>query len=253
MNVIETKNLTKRYKKFVAVENLSLNVRKGSIYGFLGPNGAGKSTTMKMLLGLTKSTSGDFKVDDKCMPEHRMEILSEVGSLIEAPSYYANLTGRENLEVIRKILNLPPSSVKEALDLVGLSEFGDRLVKKYSLGMKQRLGIASALLGKPSILILDEPTNGLDPQGTHEMRKLIKELPAKLNCTVLISSHLLSEIELIADDVGILNHGKLLFEGSMSDLKNYVHSLGLEGSNLEEMFLEMIEADNRQRKTRAIL
>ena len=253
MNVIETKNLTKQYKKFVAVENLSLNVRKGSIYGFLGPNGAGKSTTMKMLLGLTKSTSGDFKVDGKCMPEQRMEILSEVGSLIEAPSYYANLTGRENLEVIHKILNLPPSSVEEALDLVGLSEFGDRLVKKYSLGMKQRLGIASALLGKPSILILDEPTNGLDPQGTHEMRKLIKELPARLNCTVLISSHLLSEIELIADDVGILNHGKLLFEGSISDLKNHVHSLGLEGSNLEEMFLEMIEADNRQRKTRAIL
>lgn len=253
MHIIETKKLTKRYKDFVAVDNLSLNVRKGSIYGFLGPNGAGKSTTMKMLLGLTQPTSGEFKVDEKNISSHRMEILSEVGSLIEAPSYYSNLTGRENLEVVRKILKLPKSSVNEALDLVGLLEFGDRLVKKYSLGMKQRLGLASALLGKPSILILDEPTNGLDPSGTHEMRKLIKELPQKLNCTVLISSHLLSEIELIADDVGILNHGRLLYEGSMSNLRSHVHSLGLNGDNLEEMFLEMIEADNALRKTRAIL
>ena len=253
MNMIETKHLTKRYKKFVAVENLSMNVRKGSIYGFLGPNGAGKSTTMKILLGLTKSTTGEFKIDGTCMPNQRMEILSKVGSLIEAPSYYANLTGKENLEIFRKILKLPLASVEEALALVGLSEFGDRLVKKYSLGMKQRLGLASALLGKPSILILDEPTNGLDPSGTHEMRKLIKELPAKLSCTVLISSHLLSEIELIADDVGIINHGKLLFEGSMDDLKKHVHSLGLVGSNLEEMFLEMIEAEKRDRKTVAIL
>ncbi|MGL5260435.1 MAG: ABC transporter ATP-binding protein [Lachnospiraceae bacterium] len=253
MNIIETKNLTKQYRKFVAVENLSLHVRKGSIYGFLGPNGAGKSTTMKMLLGLTKSTSGEFIIDGKKMPEQRMEILSEVGSLIETPSYYTNLTGRENLEIIRKILKLPKDSVEEALNLVSLTEFGDRLVKKYSLGMKQRLGIASALLGNPTILILDEPTNGLDPLGTHEMRKLIKELPQKINCTILISSHLLSEIELVADDVGILNHGKLLYEGSMSKLRTHVSSLVLSGNNLEEMFLEMIDEDNNQRKTKAKL
>ncbi len=253
MNIIETNNLSKSYKKFLAVDSLSLHVKKGSIYGFLGPNGAGKSTTMKMLLGLTKATSGTFTIDGKTISAQRTEILSKVGSLIEAPSYYSNLSGKENLEIVRKILGLPKSSADEALEFVGLTEFGDRLVKKYSLGMKQRLGLASALLGKPPILILDEPTNGLDPSGMHEMRKLIKELPQKLNCTILISSHLLSEIELIADDVGILNHGRLLYEGSMEGLKEYVGGLGLFGNNLEEMFLEMIEADNRTRKTRAIL
>ncbi len=253
MNIIQTEKLTKRYKDFTAVDSLSLHIRKGSIYGFLGPNGAGKSTTMKILLGLTKATSGTFSVDGKTMPMDRMKILSEVGSLIESPSYYSNLTGKENLDIVRKILKLPKSSVDEALQFVALTEFGDRLVKKYSLGMKQRLGLASALLGNPSILILDEPTNGLDPSGVYEIRKLIKELPQKLNCTILISSHLLSEIELTCDDVGILNHGRLLYEGSMDGLKSHVKSLGLIGNNLEEMFLEMIESDNKQRKTRAIL
>ena len=205
--IITTKQLTKKYKSFVAVNNVSLHIRKGSIYGFLGPNGAGKSTTMKMLLGLTAPTKGSFTIDGKRFPNDRISILKEVGSFIESPSFYANLTGKENLDIIRRILRLPKSSVTDALELVGLSEFGGRLAKKYSLGMKQRLGLAGALLGRPPILILDEPTNGLDPSGIHEIRNLIKSLPGLYDCTVLISSHMLSEIELMADDIGILNHG----------------------------------------------
>ena len=172
--IITTKQLTKKYKSFVAVNNVSLHIRKGSIYGFLGPNGAGKSTTMKMLLGLTAPTKGSFTIDGKRFPNDRLSILKEVGSFIESPSFYANLTGKENLDIIRRILRLPKSSVTDALELVGLSEFGGRLAKKYSLGMKQRLGLAGALLGRPPILILDEPTNGLDPSGILEIRNLIK-------------------------------------------------------------------------------
>jgi len=251
--IIKTNNLTKAYKDFVAVNNLSLNVRKRSIYGFLGPNGAGKSTTMKILLGLTKATSGTFTIDGKEIHLNRIEILKKIGSLIEAPSYYLNLTGRENLDIIRRILNLPAYSVNSALTMVGLEEFGNRLVKKYSLGMKQRLGIASALLGQPPVLILDEPTNGLDPAGIHEIRNLIRELPHIYDCTVLISSHMLSEIELIADDIGILNHGHLLFEGSLDELRNTGKSANPGSDNLEEMFLSMIEKDNLKRKQKAIL
>ena len=236
-NMIETKNLTKTYKEFIAVDHVSLHIKKGSIYGFLGPNGAGKSTTMKMLLGLTAPTDGEFQIDNMTFPNDRVQILKNVGSFIESPSFYPNLTGRENLDIIRRILGLPATSVDEALELVGLSEFGNRLAKKYSLGMKQRLGLASALLGEPPVLILDEPTNGLDPAGIHEIRNLIKSLPKRYDCTVLISSHMLSEIELLADDIGILNHGKLLFEGSLDDLKLTAHQAGFENDNLEEMFL----------------
>lgn len=141
-----------------------------------------------------------------------MEILKEIGSFIEAPAFYGNLSGEENLDIIRRILGLPKSSVDEALELVGLAQFGKRLAKKYSLGMKQRLGLAGALIGRPPILILDEPTNGLDPVGIHEIRTLIKSLPQQFNCTVLVSSHLLAEVELMADDIGILNHGRLLLK-----------------------------------------
>ena len=154
-NMIETKNLTKTYKAFTAVDHVSLHIKKGSIYGFLGPNGAGKSTTMKMLLGLTAPTDGEFQIDNLTFPNDRVQILKKIGSFIESPSFYPNLTGKENLDIIRRILGLPASSVDEALELVGLSEFGNRLAKKYSLGMKQRLGLASALLGEPPILILD--------------------------------------------------------------------------------------------------
>lgn len=251
--IVSTEQLTKKYKSFVAVDTVSLHIRKGSIYGFLGPNGAGKSTTMKMLLGLTSPSGGTFTIDGKKFPGDRLSILKEIGSFIESPSFYANLTGTENLEIIRRILGLPKSAVDDALDLVGLSEFGDRLAKKYSLGMKQRLGLAGALLGRPPILILDEPTNGLDPSGIHEIRNLIKSLPDLYDCTVLISSHMLSEIELMADDIGILNHGRMLFEGSLAELRKYALKSGYATDNLEEMFLSMIETDNEHRKQRAKL
>lgn len=204
MDIIKTKNLTKCYADFTAVSGVNLHIPKGAVYGFLGPNGAGKSTTMKMFLGLTKPTGGSFTIDGKRYPENRVEILQEIGSFIEAPAFYGNLSGEENLEIIRKILGLPKSSVPEALEMVGLTQFKNRLARKYSLGMKQRLGLAGALIGKPPILILDEPTNGLDPVGIHEIRTLIRSLPEKFDCTVLVSSHLLSEVELMADYVGIL-------------------------------------------------
>lgn len=255
--IITTEQLTKKYKNFVSVNNVSLHIRKGSIYGFLGPNGAGKSTTMKMLLGLTAPTKGSFAIDGRHFPEDRITILKGVGSFIESPSFYANLTGRENLDIIRRILGLPGDSVDDALELVGLEEFGGRLAKKYSLGMKQRLGLAGALLGRPPVLILDEPTNGLDPSGIHEIRNLVKSLPGLYDCTIMISSHMLSEIELMADDIGILNHGNLLFEGSLEELR---HSAGQAGNsheiseaNLEDVFLGMVEQDNAARKQRARL
>ncbi|EPI55309.1 ABC transporter ATP-binding protein [Gardnerella vaginalis] len=252
-NIVTTEHLTKKYKSFIAVNDVSLHIRKGSIYGFLGPNGAGKSTTMKMLLGLTAPTKGVFTIDGKQFPADRVPILKEIGSFIESPSFYANLTGRENLDIIRRILALPKSAVDDALELVGLSEFGDRLAKKYSLGMKQRLGLAGALLGRPPILILDEPTNGLDPSGIHEIRNLIKSLPDLYDCTILISSHMLSEIELIADDIGILNHGHLLFEGSLDELRQHALQSGFASDNLEDMFLSMIDEDNKIRKQSARL
>lgn len=253
VTIITTEHLTKRYKNFTAVSDVSIHIRKGSIYGFLGPNGAGKSTTMKILLGLTPPSKGNFTIDGKKFPSDRLSILKEIGSFIESPSFYANLTGRENLNIIRIILGLPSQSVDDVLALVGLTEFGDRLVRKYSLGMKQRLGLASALIGRPPILILDEPTNGLDPSGIHEIRNLIKKLPALYDCTVFISSHMLSEIALIADDIGILNHGRLLFEGSMKELHSYAEQKGIASDNLEDTFLTMIDQDNAYRKQRAKL
>lgn len=247
MNIIETQNLTKSYGGFTAVSGINLHIPKGTVYGFLGPNGAGKSTTMKMFLGLTKPTSGSFVIDGKQFPADRVPILKEVGSFIEAPAFYGNLTGEENLDIVRKILGLPKSSITEALEIVGLTPYRKRLAKKYSLGMKQRLGLASALIGKPPILILDEPTNGLDPVGIHEIRTMIRSLPLQFACTVLVSSHLLSEIELMADNVGILNHGRLLFEGTLDALKRDAASQGYPTDNLEDTFLALIDADNRQK------
>ncbi len=246
MYMIETKNLTKKYGSFTAVNNISLHIQKGRIYGFLGPNGAGKSTTMKMLLGMVQPTAGSFQIDRKAYPQDRVEILKEIGSFIEAPAFYGNLTGEENLDIIRNILGLPKQSVSKALELVGLTQYKKRPAKKYSLGMKQRLGLAGALLGNPPVLILDEPTNGLDPAGIHEIRTLIRSLPQTYDCTVLVSSHLLSEIELMADDLGILNHGRLLFEGTVHDLKTKAHAAGLPTDHLEDTFLALIDADNNR-------
>ncbi len=251
--MIVTNQLTKKYRCLTAVNDVNLRIQKGHIYGLLGPNGAGKSTVMKMLLGLVKPTRGSFQVNGMTMPRDRARILSNTGSLIEAPAFYGNLTGYENLDIVRKILRLPQRSIDEALDLVRLTEYKDRLAKKYSLGMKQRLGLASAMLGNPPILILDEPTNGLDPTGMHEIRNLIRSLPKRFGSTVLISSHILSEVELMVDDVGVLNHGRLLFQGTMKELKGLAHAKGYGNERLEDMFLSMVEADNRACKERAVL
>lgn len=249
MNTIETRNLTKRYADFTAVSGLNLHIPRGKVYGFLGPNGAGKSTTMKMFLGLTRPTAGSFTINGKSYPDGRMEILKEIGSFIEAPAFYGNLSGKENLDIIRKILGLPEAAVGEALQLVGLEQYQDRLARHYSLGMKQRLGLAGALIGRPPILILDEPTNGLDPVGIHEIRTLIRSLPQRFDCTVLVSSHLLSEVELMADQIGILNHGHLLFEGSLEQLRESAAEKGYPTDHLEDTFLAVIDADNyRHRK-----
>ena len=209
MNIIETHNLTKRYRDFTAVNKLNMHVKKGQVYGFLGPNGAGKSTTMKMFLGLTRPSSGDFQIKGLSYPKDRMEILRQTGAFIESPSFYGNLTGEENLEIIRRILQLPKDSVRDALELTGLYEFRKRLASKYSLGMKQRLGLAEALLGRPPVLILDEPTNGLDPAGIRQLRDILKETAHRDGTAVLVSSHLMSEMELMCDRVGLIVNGEI--------------------------------------------
>ena len=217
--IIETKQLSKNFSGEAAVNQLSIHVRKNEIYGFLGPNGAGKSTAMKMLLGLLQPTHGSIRLFDKNFDSNQIALLSSVGSLIEEPSYYANLTGYENLEIIQRLLKLPKENIDKVLKIVKLYEQKDKLVKNYSLGMKQRLGIALAIIKFPKLLILDEPTNGLDPAGIQEIRELIKSLPQKYDMTVIISSHILSEIEQMATTVGIINKGKLLFEGQLTELE----------------------------------
>ncbi|EMC53449.1 ABC transporter ATP-binding protein [Streptococcus mutans] len=217
--IIETKQLSKDFSGEAAVNQLSIHVRKNEIYGFLGPNGAGKSTAMKMILGLLQPTHGSIRLFDKNFDSNQIALLSSVGSLIEEPSYYANLTGYENLEIIQRLLKLPKENIDKVLKIVKLYEQKDKLVKNYSLGMKQRLGIALAIIKFPKLLILDEPTNGLDPAGIQEIRELIKSLPQKYDMTVIISSHILSEIEQMATTVGIINKGKLLFEGQLTELE----------------------------------
>ena len=217
--IIETNNLSKKYGKFTAVNHIDLKVPKGGIYGFLGPNGAGKSTTIRMLLGLIGATNGEAKLFDKSIEKHRIEILKKVGSMVESPSYYGHLTAYENLNITREIRMVEKKEIDRVLDIVSLSEVKNKKVKTFSMGMKQRLGIAQALIGNPELLILDEPTNGLDPQGIHEIRYLIKSLPEKMGITVLVSSHILSEIELIASHVGIINRGKMIFQGTLEELQ----------------------------------
>lgn len=217
--VIETNALTRRYGKRTAVDRVDLCVPRGEIYGFLGPNGAGKTTTIRMLLGLIRPTAGTVRLFGENFHRHRMSVLRRVGSLVESPSYYGHLTGAENLEVVRQLLGAPKKRIAEALEIVRLTEAADRPVKGYSLGMKQRLGIAIALLGHPELLILDEPTNGLDPAGIQEMRRLIKDMPRKYGMTVLVSSHLLSEIDQIATQVGIIHEGRLIFQDRIEALR----------------------------------
>lgn len=220
MNSVEIRQLNHQFdKQNKILHDLSISVPKGSIYGFLGPNGAGKTTTLRLVLGLLKRQNGSIKVFDKEMSSNRINNLKNIGSLIEMPSLYGHLTAKENLEIYRKLYNLSKERVQEVLEIVDLAKTGKKKTKGFSLGMKQRLSIAIALLHSPELLILDEPTNGLDPNGIIEMRNLLKKLNEENGTTILISSHLLPEIEKIATHVGIIHHGKMLFEGTMNDLQ----------------------------------
>ena len=218
--VIETKQLTKVYGDQTAVNAVDLHVKSGQIYGLLGRNGAGKTTIMKMILGLTSITSGEADVFGKNIKGQEKRVYPRIGAIIETPGFYPNLTGTENLEIFAKLRGtVAPNAVKNALEVVGLPYKDKKLFGKYSLGMKQRLGIANAILHDPELLILDEPTNGLDPIGIAEVRDFIKDLSVERGKTILISSHILSEIQLLADDIGIIDHGVLLEESSMSELE----------------------------------
>lgn len=231
--VLETAELTKKYGNRAVVDRVSLRVPSRSIYGFLGANGAGKSTTMKMILGLVKPEHGTIAVFGKPFPQERIPILSQVGALIETPSYYGHLSGYRNLKIAAQLLGASASQIDEALALVRLQDAADKAVKHYSLGMKQRLGIAMAIVHRPKLLILDEPTNGLDPSGIQEIRSFITSLPQTFGMTVFVSSHLLHEIEQIADQVGIIHEGRLIYQGSLAALR------GGGESSLEDIFLEM--------------
>ena len=218
--VIETRDIMKVYGEQTVVNKVNLHVQKGRIYGLLGRNGAGKTTIMKMILGLTAITSGEVDVFGKYIKGNERRIYPRIGAIIETPGFYPNLTGTENLEIFAKLRGTAqPNAVKEALDVVGLPYRDKKLFSKYSLGMKQRLGIANAILHDPELLILDEPTNGLDPIGIAEMRNFILSLSKERGKTILISSHILSEIAMLADDIGIIHGGVLLEESSFAALE----------------------------------
>lgn len=217
--IIQTNGLDFYFKDFKALDQINLNVPQGSIFGFLGPNGAGKTTTIRVLLDLFHSKPGQVKIFGKEILQNKVEILGRVGALIENPSIYKHLSGRQNLEVIRKMIDVPKSRIDEVLKIVRLVDNADKKAKNYSLGMCQRLGLASALLTDPDLLILDEPTNGLDPSGIIEMRELILELNQKHGKTIFLSSHILSEIEKLATDVAIIDEGKILFQGKLEGLQ----------------------------------
>ena len=233
MNIIETHDLCKQYGNALRVAHLDLDVPEGSVYGFLGPNGAGKSTTLKMILGLVRPTAGDIRVLGKKMDGgSRLAVLRQVGSLIESPSYYGHLTGEENLRIVQTLRGVPEKNIREVLQIVRLDGQRGKRVAHYSLGMKQRLGLAAALLGYPKLLILDGPTNGLDPAGIQEMRELICSLPERFGMTVVVSSHLLSEIDQMADHVAIIREGELVFQDTLEALHGRSrHHLALRTTN----------------------
>lgn len=224
--ILETRHLSKRFGRQRGIEDVSLAVRRGTVYGLLGPNGAGKSTTLKLLMGLLRPTEGAVFFSGQ--PWTRM-CLAEMGALIEGPALYANLTAQENLRVHTRMLGLPSSRIGEVLALVDLTDTGRKRAGQFSLGMKQRLGIAIALLNEPSLLVLDEPTNGLDPFGIQEMRALIASFAAQ-GMTVILSSHILSEMQQVVDDIGILANGHLVFQGELP-----------KHENLEEFFMETVK------------
>ena len=230
--ILKTDNLCKDFKKQKAVNNVSITVRENSIYGLLGPNGAGKSTTLKMITGMLRPTSGKVLFNGH---EWNRKDLEQIGALIETPPLYENLSAVENLEVRAKLLNIPKTRIDKVLKMVDLQNTGRKKAGQFSMGMKQRLGIAIALLNSPKLLILDEPTNGLDPIGIQELRSLIRSFPSK-GITVILSSHILSEVQLIADDIGIISNGILGYEGQMN-----------KDENLENLFVEVVRKSQEER------
>lgn len=234
--ILQTENLCKSFKKQLAVDHVSLSVPRNSIYGLLGPNGAGKSTTLKMVAGMLRPDSGRILFQGH---EWVRKDLSEIGVLIESPPLYENLTARENLKVRTLALGLPDSLIAETLEMVDLTHTGKKRAGQFSMGMKQRLGIAIALLNKPKLLILDEPTNGLDPIGIQDMRELIRSFPRQ-GITVILSSHILSEVEQVADQIGIIASGRLGYQGAAPH-----------GAELEALFMQVAAANRRAGETSA--
>ena len=220
-NIIETKNLSKQFKDFKALDDVSINIEEGKVYGLLGPNGAGKSTLLKLITQIIKPTSGQIFYKDHQISQ---KDLAEIGSIIENPAIYPNLTAYENLKVLTTLLNIEDEKINEVLKIVSLTNTGNKLTREFSLGMKQRLGIAMALINSPKLLILDEPTNGLDPVGIAELRELIRSFTNR-GISVIISSHILSEVDQVADKVGILVNGRLAYEGNNDKGSNYLENL----------------------------
>ena len=222
--VVQANQLTKHFGDFTAVDAVSFSIHAGEVVGYLGPNGSGKTTTIRMLLGLIKPDSGEVKLFGKAVRENRLALAKRVGALVETPSLYAHLNGRENLEVTRRLAGNEQSDINSALKIAGLEKASHRRVGTYSLGMKQRLAIALAILSKPELLILDEPTNGLDPAGILEIRELIKRLPQEFGISVFISSHLLNEVEQVAGYIAIIQSGRLKFQGTLKELQSQKQS-----------------------------
>ncbi len=221
MYCLETTQLIHRFaEKEPVIDNVHMQVPTGSIYGFLGPNGAGKTTTLRLVLGLLKKQQGEINIFGKPFEKNRIDILRKIGSLIESPSLYGHLTALENLQLLQKVYQCPQNNIPKVLNLVGLTNTGNKKTGQFSLGMKQRLSIAIALLHDPTLLILDEPTNGLDPSGIIEMRELLKKLNEEKGISIIISSHLLSEIEKLVTHIGIISKGKMMFQGTLDDLKS---------------------------------
>lgn len=240
--VIQICDTWKRYGSVAALRGISFSVPPNSVYGFLGPNGAGKTTTIRLILGLQRPDGGTVSLFGQPLAAHRIAVLRRTGSMVEAPALYSHLTGRENLEVQRRMLAVPKSNIDRVLGMVDLLSDAGRLVRGYSQGMRQRLGLAQALLGSPDLLVLDEPTNGLDPGGIHEMRTLVRSLPSQ-GVTVFLSSHLLSEVEQIASHVAIVSKGEMQFEGTLDDLREHRHaSVVVEADQTERACSLLVEA-----------
>lgn len=247
--IIETRGLTKKYGNQTSVSNLNIHVKKGRIYGLLGRNGAGKTTTMRMLLGLTQPTSGEVQIFGKTLVNNEKTILPRIGSLIESPGFYQNLTATENLKIFADLRGLKKAGcIKEALNLVNLPYGDKKLFSQYSLGMKQRLAIALAIMHNPQVLILDEPINGLDPIGIAEVLSFIRELCDSYGKTIIISSHILSEISLLADDIGIIDRGVLLEEESLKELEEknakYIHFITSNAKKAAQVIESLFQTKN---------